>query len=397
MSSQDREQDAPRPELGDEPASIAPPRREPRLPKGATAAVPDRAPARRGTQEMNFMDNVEQDRSQPFGLDIGTSRIVVARNVGRKDQFEAELNAFITLPYSELTEGLLVREEVFYEVAGSEFIVAGDDQQKFAEIFHVETRRPMVNGALNRAEPHSLGVIRRIIGKLVGKAGTPGQKVRFSVPAPLAETGKEAAYHHELLFKELLAELGYDAKPIDEGLAVVCGELGSSNYTGFGISFGSGLCNACLAVLSIPVMSFSVLKAGDYIDRQAATATGESATRLRVHKEQSFQLNGFTGDRVDNVLTVYYDDVILSLTDSLRAMLSSAQRPKMEQSIPLVIAGGTSMPKGFLDRFEKALRTSEFPLQLSEIRLSSDPLNSTARGALVAALSEQVHAKAVSA
>ncbi len=39
-----------------------------------------------------------------------------------------------------------------------------------------------------------------------------------------------------------------------------------SNYTGIGISCGGGLCNVCLAYLSVPVVSFSVPKAGDFID-----------------------------------------------------------------------------------------------------------------------------------
>jgi hypothetical protein len=44
------------------------------------------------------------------------------------------------------------------------------------------------------------------------------------------------------------------------------------------------------------------------------------------------------------------------------------------------------MPKGFLDRFMKILHAEEFPLRLSEVRVSGDPLHSTARGALMAAL-----------
>ena len=44
------------------------------------------------------------------------------------------------------------------------------------------------------------------------------------------------------------------------------------------------------------------------------------------------------------------------------------------------------MPKGFLDRFTAALRTRDFPVRISEVRLADDPLNSTARGALMAAL-----------
>ena len=98
-------------------------------------------------------------------------------------------------------------------------------------------------------------------------------------------------------------------------------------------------------------------------------------------------MNGYAADRVQNVLTVYYEDMIGTLASSLRENLSSALRlPKFDQSIPLVLCGGTAMPKGFLDRFERALRSEQYPIQLSEIRLSADPLNSTARGALMAAL-----------
>jgi len=332
------------------------------------------------------MSNTEHDSTQPFGLDVGTSRIVVARKTDKKYHYESQLNAFVTLPHSKLTESLMLQENVFHEVQGSEIIVVGNDAQKFAEVFHVETRRPMLNGVLNPNEPHSLAVEQRIITKMIGRAASPGQKVFFSVPAPTAQ-GEGSIAYHEASFRQILTELGYDAHPISEGLAGGFGELGASNYTGIGVSCGSGLCNVCLAVLSLPVISFSVPKAGDFIDSRAAVATGELATRLRGRKEESFQLNGFSGDRVQNALTVYYEDVIASLVEALRANLSSSARlPKLDQKIPLVLSGGTAMPKGFLDRFDKALRATELPVQLSEIRLSPDPLNSTARGALMAAL-----------
>src|ERR1039458_163269 len=165
------------------------------------------------------------------------------------------------------------------------------------------------------------------------------------------------------------------------------GELAASNFSGVGISCGSGLCNICLAVLSVPVISFSVPKAGDFIDASAAQVTGDRANRLRISKEKGFQLNGFTGDRAHNALTVYYQEVIANLIGSLRAHIASAQKlPKLEQSVPLVLSGGTAMPKGFLDHFIRILEAEEFPLRLSEVRVSGDPLHSTARGALMAAL-----------
>jgi hypothetical protein len=332
------------------------------------------------------VSNAEQEMRHPLGLDIGTSRIVVARMADRKYSYEAQLNAFITLPYSKLAETLLVRENVFHEVRGDEIVVAGNDAEKFAEVFHAETRRPMANGVLNPQEPHSFSVVRMIVEKLAGKPPEGGQKAFFSIPAQ-PTGGDPGIAFHEASIRQILTDLGYEAHAIEEGLAVVFGELGGANYTGIGVSCGSGLCNVCLAVLSVPVTSFSVNKAGDFIDNKAALVTGDVATRMRVIKEQSFRLNGLNGNRVQNALTVYYDEMIHNLADAMRSHFSAVSRlPKLEQAVPLVLCGGTVMPKGFLERFAEGLRANEFPIRLSDVRLSADPLNSTARGALMAAL-----------
>ena len=332
------------------------------------------------------MKDTEQNYVEPLGLDVGTSRIVVARNTDKKYHYETCLNAFLTLPYSKLAESLLQRENVFHEVHGEELVVAGDDAQRFAEVFHAETRRPMRNGVLNPREPYALAVVRQIITKLAGRAAVEGQKVFFSVPAQ-GDGDEGGLAYHEASIRQILEELGYAPTPIQEGLAVVFGELGDSNFSGIGISCGSGLCNVCLAVLSVPVISFSVPKAGDFIDARAALVTGDLATRTRIQKESSFRLNGFTADRVQNALTVYYQDMMKSLIEGLRSHIAAAQRlPKLDQSVPLALSGGTVMPPGFLEHFSAEMRAANFPLKLSEIRVSPDPLNSTARGALMAAL-----------
>src|SRR5260370_5886966 len=246
----------------------------------------------------------------------------------------------------------------------------------------------MANGVVNPHEPHSLAVIRRIIGKVLGPAAAEGQKVFFSIPAPTGEGDGGIAYH-EASMRQILTELGYAPTPIQEGLAVVFGELAASNFTGIALSCGSGLCNACLAVLSVPLLSFSVPKAGDFIDCQAAAVTGDLATRLRVQNEQTFRLNGLTSDRAHNALNVYYQEVIANLASTLRTHISATHRlPNLDHSVPLVLSGGTVIPKGFLEHFSTALRAHDFPVRLSEVRLSPDPPNSTAPGARLAALSQ---------
>jgi len=330
------------------------------------------------------MSKTDQETPQPVGLDVGTSRIVVARGAEKKYKYESQLNAFLTLPHSALAESLLQRENVFHEVRGAEIVVAGNDASRFAEVFHVETRRPMASGILNPQEPYSLAVVQSIIARMLGRG--EGQKVFFSVPAPVM--GSDAAIsYHQASISRMLTDLGYVPTPIAEGLAVVFGELADSNFSGIGISCGSGLCNVCMAVLSVPVISFSVPKAGDFIDNQAALVTGDIALRMRMQKEKAFYMNGLIGDRVHDALNVFYQEVVANLVEALRTHISSAQRlPHFDQSIPLVLSGGTAMPKGFLEHFKKALRENELPVKLSEVRVSSDPLNSTARGALMPTL-----------
>ena len=70
------------------------------------------------------------------------------------------------------------------------------------------------------------------------------------------------------------------------------------------------MCNACLAYLSVPVVSFSTSKAGDYIDRSVGSVTGESATRVKMVKEQSLDLARSPKDKIEEALHIYYDDMI---------------------------------------------------------------------------------------
>jgi hypothetical protein len=272
-----------------------------------------------------------------------------------------------------------------HHVDGNEILVHGNESERFADLLNKDVRRTMTEGLLNPEEPESVRLIREIMVSLSGKA-EKGQKICFTVPAAPVGAEQNLTYH-EVTIRQILSELGFETSSINEGLAVVYAELESTNYTGIGISCGGGLCNVCLAYLSVPVVSFSIPKAGDFIDANAASVTGERANRIRILKEQSFYLNGHFENKLHQVLGVYYDDMIQSLVLGLRNAFQGARNvPKLSKAIPLVLSGGTAMPKGFGERFEKILRQTDFPIELSEIRIAADPLTATAKGALVAAL-----------
>jgi actin-related protein len=86
---------------------------------------------------------------------------------------------------------------------------------------------------------------------------------------------------------------------------------------------------------------------------------------------------------------VYYDEMIQSLVQGMKqAFASSRNLPKSNRPLPIVLSGGTALPEGFRDRFEKALTEAELPISATEIRVAADPLHASAKGALVAALAD---------
>ncbi|HYL76456.1 MAG TPA: cell division protein FtsA [Bryobacteraceae bacterium] len=333
------------------------------------------------------MRHSKDNSTSALGLDVGTSRVCLAQRVGEDFQYETQLNAFVTIPYSKMTENVLRKEKVPHTVNGAEMVVHGNESDRFADLLNIETRRTMDRGVLNPAEPDSLSMLRKIIETLVDPTKEK-QKLCFTVPAaPLG--AEENLTYHEATLRQILSEFGYEVKSINEGLAVIYSELESTNYTGIGISCGGGLCNVSVAYLSVPVFSFSIPKAGDYIDHNTASVTGERANRVRIAKEESFHFNGFFADKMHQVLGVYYEEMIQALVNGMKQAFTNARNiPKSGRALPIVLSGGTALPEGFRDRFEKILKEAELPIAATDIRMAADPLHSSAKGALVAALAD---------
>lgn len=321
-----------------------------------------------------------------FGLDVGTSRIVLASGDIGDIKSQTQLNAFVNVPYSKFTENILRQNKITYQLnnGGKEILIFGSESEKFANSFNVEARRSMSNGLLNPNEPNGWLVIQSIIGYLVKKTTKP-DILCFSVPG--APRGQEAnLVYHEGMIKNFLESLGYKAKSVNEGLSVVFAEMEKDNFTGIGISCGGGMCNVCFAFMSVPVFSFSISKAGDYIDKAVASVTNELPTRIRVIKEESLDLSKPPRDKYESAMHIYYEEMILTLVEGLRSEISESRNlPKLDRSIPIVLSGGTAKPKGFLEKFEKIFRQTDFPIKISDVRVAAEPLTVTARGCYIAA------------
>ncbi|HUV49787.1 MAG TPA: hypothetical protein VMW78_02030 [Anaerolineae bacterium] len=324
----------------------------------------------------------------PVGLDIGTSHIVAAQEKFKHIHVVKQLNAFFTVPKSKFSRSILNKNQVMYYERGDLFYVIGYSAESFANMFNMNSRQPVKEGFLSSHEEEGMSVIKAIVGTLIKKPRNFGETLCFAIPGEPIDGGGSVVYH-ESVIKRFLGSMGYSPVSINEGMAIVVSELASDDYTGIGISMGGGMCNVCLSYLSFPVITYSIKKAGDYIDSMVEASVGVPATKIKVIKEEGLDLSKEPTDRITTALHIFYDELIFSLLDSLQRVLTSTDKvPKISSPIPIVLSGGTAMPKGCKEKFEKVLNSIQLPIEISGVRLAEDPLNTTAKGALIMAMTE---------
>ena len=87
------------------------------------------------------------------GLDLGTSRIVLATLNGQKVSFTPQLNAFVDIPYSKMTEQMLARENILHEVEGAHIYAYGNRADEFAKFLEATRAGPCRAASSTRPSP----------------------------------------------------------------------------------------------------------------------------------------------------------------------------------------------------------------------------------------------------
>ncbi|CCQ37470.1 uncharacterized protein Nmlp_3340 [Natronomonas moolapensis 8.8.11] len=322
------------------------------------------------------------------GLDVGTMNILSARQEGTETVFVQQRNSFVEIEYSDMAEQMLSRSDVLHIRKDDKVYVVGDDALNFANIFNKETRRPMQAGILSSDEQSAIPMMKLIIEQVVGEPQYPGERLYFSSPADPIDTDLSTLYHQKTI-ESFLNDVGYDAEPINEGMSVIYSELADNSFTGLGISFGAGMTNVCLAYYAVPVMKFSVARGGDWVDEQAAQATGTPVDKVTSIKEDGFELDFQTDvGGVEGALSIYYENLLEYV---IKRIVNEVDEEDIEEGldVPVVVTGGTASPNGFEKLFEDHLTDSSLPFSVSGVSHAEEPLYSVARGALVAARSDE--------
>jgi len=351
------------------------------------------------TELINMVDEMVEKKEKKnnskvlcLSIDIGTMNLVCARS--DSNDIKMTRNVFLeldpeTVNISELTDISYVEGDE------GEIFIIGEDAFKFANIFNQKVSRPMEKGLISPKEISAIDVLTLMIKDIIGEVRDKEVYCSFSIPAEAIDESRTVSYH-ENVFSRILASFGINYTSVNEGMAIIYSECAKEKFSGLGISFGAGMANVCLSFKGIEALKFSTARAGDWIDKQVAESLNIIPNRVTSLKEKHIDLSMVSGgkgrNKKDNLvlqaLYHFYESLINYTIKKIIKEFEEKVDIEIDDSLPIVISGGTSLPKGFLDLFKSVLNKYELPFEISEIRQAKNPLTAVANGLLIRTMSD---------
>lgn len=331
-----------------------------------------------------------------IGFDAGTYNLVTCKRNNAGDLvYKREVNAFLEME--------LENEFVFnmMKKAGVPLIHREDAKKAYAlgeaainmayTMNQLVLKRPMKNGCVNPEEKDAFQIMNIMMHSLLDNVSHDKELLYYSVPANAINEETDADYHRKLLeaiFKAYKSEEGYvvDARPINEGMALVYSELADKMFTGIGVSCGAGMVNVAFALYGAEVFSFSLVNSGDWIDRQSAKATGETISFINKEKHK-IDIGKDPTNLVERAIKTQYELMVEKTIGGIKKGLEANKdkKARLDHAIDVVVAGGTASPPGFNKLFRDLLTSTELNIDIGEVIQTDDPIYSVSHGCLIAA------------
>lgn len=344
--------------------------------------------------------------SRAISLDPGTMFFQIAEKNGADIDIKVIRNSFVEMEVTEDIEQALAQNNWQYISDGKKYYIIGEDSLKVAKMFpgKIELRRPMQDGVLNKGEDKKMLVMAKILEDAIGKSTDKESLVCFCVSSPSIDNDVDNTFHKARL-EGMVKRLGYNTKVIEEGYAIILSERPvyiepdgtESPYSGIGISFGAGKVNCVMAYKGVPIIGMSATRSGDYIDQKVASQTDTPIAKVTSIKENKLDFDNIDyDDDVIFALDAYYTNMIEYVFKNFAKEFRN-NKSDFEAPLDIVLAGGTSMPKGFRNKVQAVVSELDLPFKIKEIKHSSDPRNAVVKGCLTQAIISQKKLKSISA
>lgn len=333
-----------------------------------------------------------------LGLDLGTKNIVLSyRNAEGEAKFRCEINGFYTMPNNNnFAKNMLINAGVPYIERNGNFVALGKKAEEIAHAFNKTLRRPMSDGVLSRSEEDGIEIMATIVHSIIGEINEDAV-LYYCVPASAINRDINISFHAKVA---KIIMNGYESKngkkllgfEINEAQALIMASTIVSK-TAIAISFGAGMVNVCYALFGIPVYSFSYVGSGDWIDIESAKQFGydparpdgsykQTPTSISRIKEK-MSLSKLPTDPIERAIYINYTILVDNVLDGIiKGFKENEDKARVSIPMPIIVAGGTSIPDGFVDMFKSQLATKKLPFEIGDIIRPERPLFAVAEGCL---------------
>jgi hypothetical protein len=326
-----------------------------------------------------------------IGFDAGTYNLICSkRNETNEIKSKKTVNAFIELPLENRFMFNMLKDKVKMIERDKVAYVVGQPAIDMAyTIPLLNLKRPMADGCLNPKERNAFEILKIMIHSLIGEIEKDKEILYYSVPANAINTETDADFHSNVLLSIFKAynvnNKRLQAFPINEALALVFAELGNKMHTGVGISFGAGMVNLCYSIFAQPVFQMSLVNSGDWIDKMAAKACGESPTVINQEKTK-IDLTKTPTSLVERAIKSQYEILIQKTTSAIKkAIVDAGAKAVPGQPLDVILGGGTASPPGFVELFKQGIKEADWSIPVGEVKRPEDHLFSVGKGCLMAA------------
>ena len=352
--------------------------------------------------------------------DLGTMFIIKGELdvVTDEPEFTVERNCFLQAATTEDTQDTLTENNWAYAKHADNYYILGEDAIRLKNLLTIgtkdqdivmtkvgELRRPMRHGILNTGEEKlSVAIIQKLIANLLGEPAFPGETLCFCAPGDPVDRDLTVIFHKTMM-TNFLKSLGYTVECIPEALAIIFSQRPVANdptedgeeapFSGIAFSMGSGMMNTCFAWKKMPLINFSVAKCGDFIDQEAAKVAGIDVSAITRFKETKFDLNNVDySDMRQAGLDIFYQNMIEYALNNFAEKFNQLDS-QIDVPLEIVIAGGTALVPGFLEKFKSVALGLVLPFEIKGIRMAENPFYAVSHGCLVKAMASENKAKAV--
>ncbi|MFT4964606.1 MAG: pilus assembly protein FimV, partial [Halobacteriales archaeon] len=315
------------------------------------------------------------------GLDIGTDRLRAVWGDPGSPSFEEQVPVALPVDESDLMASNRSPEDLLtMEFEGQRYVV-GSDAVAVAEAVGRDPESLLETGHLSE-KGWNREAFASLVAATLGPLEGPADRLCYTTPGAPIDTTVDTEAHREAV-AGVLSNLGYDATPVSEGLAVIYDGLAGENLTGLGIAVRTDTTSVCLAYYGVPVLVFSIAQGAAWVEEKAAETTGQTAETAARRREE-FVLDPMADqDDLGNALGKAYDELVETVLD---AVVSEAGQGDVREgvSVPIVL-GGDGAVAGLEALFGARADGTELPFSITDAMLAADPARATSRGSLAAA------------